>query len=65
LAFPAVEGKRTAKVRMVNAYLPSLCAAAEKDPELAKALIRVFGLKDQPQGLMRPDRALRVIRANL
>ncbi len=65
LAFPAVEGKRTAKVRMINAYLPRMCAAAEKDPSLAKALIRVFGLKDQPQGLMRPDRALRVLLANL
>jgi hypothetical protein len=42
-----------------------MCAAAEKDPELAKALIRVFGLKDQPQSLMRPDRALRVLRASL
>lgn len=62
LAFPAVAGKRTPKVRMVNAYLPRVCAVAEHDDVLAKALTMVFGLKDQPQGLMRPDRMLRVLR---
>jgi 2-polyprenyl-6-methoxyphenol hydroxylase-like FAD-dependent oxidoreductase len=62
LAFPVVAGKRTSKVRMVNAYLPRVCAAAEHDDVLAKALTMVFGLKDQPQGLMRPDRMLRVLR---
>ena len=62
LAFPAVAGKRTPKVRMVNAYLPRVCAAAEHDDVLAKALTLVFGLKAQPQGLMRPDRMVRVLR---
>jgi 2-polyprenyl-6-methoxyphenol hydroxylase-like FAD-dependent oxidoreductase len=62
LAFPAVTGKRTAKVRMINAYLPRVCAAAEHDPDLAKALTLVFGLKARPQALMRPDRMVRVLR---
>ena len=27
--------------------------------------IRVIGLKDRPEGLLRPDRVLRVLRGNL
>ncbi len=65
LAFPGVAGKRTAKVRLVNAYLPRMGAAAELDGELTRALTRVLGLKDEPAGLMRPDRMLRVLRGNL
>lgn len=65
LAFPQVPGKRSAKVRLVNAYLPRLHAAAARDEALAAAMIRVIGLKDRPEGLLRPDRALRVLRGNL
>jgi 2-polyprenyl-6-methoxyphenol hydroxylase-like FAD-dependent oxidoreductase len=65
LAFPGVCGKRTAKVRLVNAYLPRVCAAAEEDGVLAGSVMRVLGLKDRPEGLLRPDRALRVLRGNL
>ena len=65
LAFPQVPGKRTAKVRLVNAYMPRLHAAAAHDDALAAALIRVIGLKDRPEGLLRPDRMLRVLRGNL
>ena len=32
---------------------------AADDGELALAMIRVIGLKDRPEGLMRPDRVLR------
>ena len=65
LAFPQVPGKRSAKVRLVNAYLPRLHAAAAHDKTLAAALIRVIGLKDRPEGLLRPDRVLRVLHGNL
>jgi 2-polyprenyl-6-methoxyphenol hydroxylase-like FAD-dependent oxidoreductase len=65
LAFPQVPGNRPAKVRVVNAYLPRLHAAAARDEKLAAALVRVIGLKDRPEGLLRPDRVLRVLRANL
>ena len=65
LAFAQVPGKRTAKVRLVNAYLPRLHAAAVHDQALAAALVRVIGLKDRPEGLLRPDRMLRVLRGNL
>lgn len=65
LAFPGVPGKRTAKIRMVNAYLPRLHAAAAVDPSLARAFIRVMGMVDRPEGLLRPDRALRVLWAHM
>jgi 2-polyprenyl-6-methoxyphenol hydroxylase-like FAD-dependent oxidoreductase len=65
LAFPEVPGPRPAKVRFVNAYLPRLHAAAAGDGELALAMIRVIGLKDRPEGLLRPDRMLRVLRGHL
>jgi len=32
---------------------------------LAAALVRVIGLKDRPEGLLRPDRVLLVLRGNL
>ena len=65
LAFPSVPGKRSPKVRLVNAYMPRLHAAAAHDTALAAALVRVLGLKDRPEGLLRPDRVLRVLRGNL
>ncbi|MGH3888391.1 MAG: FAD-binding monooxygenase, partial [Pseudonocardiaceae bacterium] len=65
LAFPDVPGRRTVKVRMVNAYLPALYAAASTDSSLARAIVRVMGMVDQPAGLLRPDRLLRVLWAHL
>jgi len=65
LAFPQVPGYRSAKVRLVNAYMPRLHAAAARDQALAASLVRVIGLKDRPEGLLRPDRVLRVLRGNL
>lgn len=64
LAFPGVPGRRTAKIRMVNAYLPRLHAAARTDTTLGRAFIRVMGMVDRPEGLLRPDRALRTLWAN-
>ena len=52
-------------MRFVNAYLPRLHAAAASDGDLALAMIRVIGLKDRPEGLLRPDRMLRVLRGTL
>jgi hypothetical protein len=63
LAFPQVSGRRTVKVRMVNAYLARLHAAAATDPTLAVAFVRVAGLIDRPESLLRPDRVARVLRA--
>jgi hypothetical protein len=60
LALPGVPGTRTAKIRMANAYLPRLLAAASSDVVLGAAFIRALGLLDRPEGLLRPGRVLRV-----
>ena len=65
LALPGVPGARTGKIRMVNAYLPRLLAAASSDVALGAAFIRVLGLLDRPEGLLRPGRVLRVWWINL
>ncbi|HEX2290320.1 MAG TPA: hypothetical protein VHH53_09030, partial [Pseudonocardiaceae bacterium] len=62
---PGVPGRRSTKVRMVNAYLPRLHAAASTDSSLGRAFMRVVGMLDRPEGLVRPDRALRVLWAHL
>jgi 2-polyprenyl-6-methoxyphenol hydroxylase-like FAD-dependent oxidoreductase len=62
LRFPEVEGPRTPKVRMVNAYLARLHVAAGSDPVLGRAFLRVVNLIDPPEHLMRPELAFRVMR---
>jgi 2-polyprenyl-6-methoxyphenol hydroxylase-like FAD-dependent oxidoreductase len=65
LSFPGVQGQRTAKARLVNAYLARLHAAAAHDARLASAFVRVAGLVAPPQSLLRPRIAVRVLRASL
>ena len=62
LVFPGVPGRRTPKVRLVNAYLARLHAAAAHDAHLAGAFLRVAGLVAPPQTLLRPGVVLRVLR---
>lgn len=62
LDFPQVEGRRTIKVRVGNAYLARLRYAATKDDEVTKGFMRVAGLIDPPQALMRPGMLRRVLR---
>ena len=62
LAFPGVPGRRTLKIRLLNGYLARLHAAAAEDADLATAFIRVVGLVAQPQSLLTPGAALRVLR---
>jgi flavin-dependent dehydrogenase len=60
LGFPEVVGRRTLKVRMGNAFMPRLQAAATRDSEVSRAFMRVAGLVDPPQALMRPGIISRV-----
>jgi hypothetical protein len=46
--------KRPARMRLVNARLPRLRAAAARDEKLAAALVRAIGLKDRPKGCSAP-----------
>ena len=65
LRFPGIQGARTAKVRLVNAYLARFHLAAAADPVLGRAFLRVVNLMDRPEGLLRPAIALRVLQGNL
>jgi 2-polyprenyl-6-methoxyphenol hydroxylase-like FAD-dependent oxidoreductase len=65
LVFPGVQGRRTARVRLVNAYLARLHAAAAHDARLASAFMRVAGLVAPPQSLLRPAIAGRVLGGSL
>jgi 2-polyprenyl-6-methoxyphenol hydroxylase-like FAD-dependent oxidoreductase len=65
LRFPGIEGARTAKVRLVNAYLARFHVAAATDPILGRAFLRVINLMDRPESLLGPAIALRVLRGNL
>lgn len=62
LAVPGVEGPRTPRRRIAGAYVTRLQAAAAHDPGLARAFMRVTGLVDRPQAILRPAVALRVLR---
>ena len=62
LAIPEVAGARTAKVRLMGAYMARLHAAAATDPALAVAFARVMALVDPPPSLLRPGTAARVLR---
>jgi 2-polyprenyl-6-methoxyphenol hydroxylase-like FAD-dependent oxidoreductase len=64
LGYRGVEGRRTAKVRMINAYVPRLQSAAARDAVLTNAFVRVAGLIDEPTALLRPSMLLRVLRSS-
>jgi len=61
LRFPDVEGPRTARTAMVNAYMAQLHLAAASDPVVGRAFLRVVNLIDPPEHLMSPEVAARVI----
>jgi 2-polyprenyl-6-methoxyphenol hydroxylase-like FAD-dependent oxidoreductase len=61
LNFPEVEGKRTAKVRFLNAYIGRVQRAATRDAKITDAFMRVAGLLDPPPALMMPRTLLRVL----
>ncbi|HVG99191.1 MAG TPA: alpha/beta fold hydrolase [Miltoncostaeaceae bacterium] len=62
LALPQVVGRRTRRVRAVNAYVRRLQATAERDPVVAGAFMAVIGMLERPPRLMRPAIARRVAR---
>lgn len=62
LGYAGVEGRRTPKIRMANAYISRLQTAAVYDSDVTTAFIRAAGLIDPPQALMRPSLVLRVLR---
>jgi 2-polyprenyl-6-methoxyphenol hydroxylase-like FAD-dependent oxidoreductase len=65
LVFPGVQGRRTLKTRLINAYLARLHAAAAHDASLASAFAQVAGLVAPPESLLHPAVAVRVMWASL
>jgi 2-polyprenyl-6-methoxyphenol hydroxylase-like FAD-dependent oxidoreductase len=62
LKFPGVEGRRTAQVRFVNAFLDRLYGAATEDRALGTAFLRVINLIDAPPRLLSPRIVARALR---
>lgn len=62
LAFPEVEGHRTMQTRLVNRYIGRVQVAAARDAEIGRAFVRVAGLVDRPESLLRPRVVIRVFR---
>jgi hypothetical protein len=54
LSFPGVVGHRTVGMRVLGAYVSRLQAGAAQDARLGRAFLRVAGLVDPPQALLRP-----------
>lgn len=61
LSVPGVDGPRTPRRRIASAYTRRLLAAAAHDPAISRAFVRVTGLIDPPEALLRPATALRVL----
>lgn len=57
-----VAGFRGLGLRLVDAYISRLQAAAANDPELTLAFLRVVGLVDPPSELLRPSRVAKVLK---
>ena len=62
LGHPAVEGKRTASWRLLNAYISRVFGVAHRDPVVAEAALNVIGMVSPPKHLMHPRLAWRVLR---
>jgi 2-polyprenyl-6-methoxyphenol hydroxylase-like FAD-dependent oxidoreductase len=64
LSFRGVPGRRTLKVRIGQAYLAKVQAAATRDGRVTAAYMRAAGMVDPPSALMRPGMILRVLRSS-
>jgi 2-polyprenyl-6-methoxyphenol hydroxylase-like FAD-dependent oxidoreductase len=63
LSIPSVQGERPWPVRLVNAYVAKVFAAAQTDATVAVAFQRVSHLLAAPPSLMRPGMLWRVLAA--
>lgn len=62
LSFPGVPGRRSLRTRLVGRYVARVHAGAARDPALGTAFLRVAGLVDRPEALLRPGVVGRVLR---
>jgi hypothetical protein len=61
LSFRGVPGNRTLKVRMGQAFLGLVQAAAARDGKVTAAYMRAAGMVERPESLMRPGMLLRIL----
>lgn len=61
LGYPAVQGSRTVRWRLINLYFNRLLQVAHHDASVATAFIEVNGMVAPPQHLMRPRIVSRVL----
>jgi 2-polyprenyl-6-methoxyphenol hydroxylase-like FAD-dependent oxidoreductase len=61
LRYPQVQGTRTAKVNILNAYIARLHIAAEHQPLVGTAFLSVANLMTPPTALLRPGILARVL----
>ncbi|WP_331713110.1 FAD-dependent oxidoreductase [Mycobacterium kyorinense] len=64
LALPQTPGRPSLSIRISNAYLNRLLAAAETDPAAVQQFLRLMGMVDPPSRLLRPSTIIRVINAS-
>ncbi|OBH15620.1 FAD-dependent monooxygenase [Mycolicibacter terrae] len=62
LALPQIAGRRSLSMRIFNAYLDRVLAAAETDPAVVQQFLRSMNLVDRPSHLLRPSTMLRVLK---
>ncbi|CDO87449.1 2-polyprenyl-6-methoxyphenol hydroxylase-like oxidoreductase [Mycobacterium triplex] len=62
LALPQIAGKRPATMRVANAYLERVFAAAETEPALVQQFLRSLNMIDPPSRLLRPSIVARVVK---
>ncbi len=65
LAFPEVQGRRTAAMRVTNRLVDFVLTASESDSVVGTQFFRVTGLLDRPTRLLRPSFLYRVASVNL
>ena len=65
LAFPQVEGRRTASMRVTNQLVDRVLSACESDAVITTQFFRVTGLLDPPTRLLNPALLYRVAKINL
>ena len=63
LAMPQAKGARPLSVRMINAWIDRVLAAAETDPAVVQQFLQVVGMTQPPSRLLHPSFAYRVVRA--
>jgi 2-polyprenyl-6-methoxyphenol hydroxylase-like FAD-dependent oxidoreductase len=61
LTNPNIQGERSHKMRLTNAYMNHLIPVAWHDPEVAKAFVQVTNLVNAPTSLMAPGILWRIL----